>query len=114
MKLLKSERQLSEYDFRVASGSNKVLTCTVIGPHEQTEGIAVETGPQGARRIFYIPNVKNKSLIQTLNDHDEVVPGSVLKIEWLKDNSEGEGEFEVHLDEDLSPKPAPSEDAPTV
>lgn len=107
MKLLKSERELGEHDFRVAGGGNKKILCTVIGQHEPSEGIIVQLGvglPDNARTKVYIPKAKNLSLIATIDSNEEVVEGSVLSIEHLKDNSEGEGEFEVFLDEERSPK----------
>ncbi len=113
MKLLKSERELGEHDFRLAGGGNKKILCSLIGPHEQSEGVIVQLGvglPDNARTKVYLPKAKNLSLIQTINDNEELVEGSVLSIEWLKDNSEGEGEFEVFLDEERSPKSeAPTE-----
>lgn len=107
MKLLKTERQLSMYDFRKnGSGFAKIL-CTVVGDHEESQGVVVELGvglPDNARQKVYIPYSKNKSLIELIDKSEEVVPGTVLSIEWLKDNADGDGEFEVFLDEERSPK----------
>jgi len=105
MKLLKSERELGEHDFRIAGGGNKKILCTLIGPHEPSEGVIVQLGvglPDNARTKVYIPKAKNLSVIQLIHDND-LPEGSVVSIEHLKDNSEGEGEFEVFLDEERSP-----------
>lgn len=102
MKLLKTQRELSKYDFRKA-GHNKIEV-TIVSEHEETGGVIVEVGPVGARQKYLIPKEHNNSLFEVIADNDEVKPGAVLSIEWLKDDSEGEGEFEVFIDEDKSPK----------
>lgn len=106
MKLLKTERELSMHDFRAGDGHKKI-TVTLVGPHNESEGVVVEIGPAGAKQKKYIPLAKNKSLIETIHDNDELLPGAILIIEHLKDNSDGEGEFEVFFDDENSPKKEP-------
>ncbi len=102
MKLLKTQRELGEYNFRKQGHAKLILT--IISEDEKTGGLIIETGPQGSRHKFLIPKEHNTSLFETIVDNDEVTNGSVLSVEWLKDDSNGEGEFEVFLDEEQSPK----------
>lgn len=102
MKLLKTQRELGEFDFR-KPGFQKV-ELTIIDKDEKTGGLIVEVGPVGARQKYLVPETKNKSLFEVIDDNDEVKPGAILHVEWLKDDSNGEGEFEVFYDDEKSPK----------
>lgn len=102
MKLLKTQRELGEYNFR-KQGHSKIAF-TIVAPDEKTGGLIIETGPQGARQKFLIPKEHNIALFEIIDESEEVVPASVLHVEWLKDDSNNEGEFEVFLDEEQSPK----------
>ncbi len=108
MKVLKNQRELRSYDFRLAGGGNAKVEMTLCDPANEPssddERLIFETGPAGARQKFYVPLKGHKTLIETINDNDEVLPGAILLVEYLKDTSEGEGEFVIHFDDERSPK----------
>jgi len=113
MKLLKTQRPLSRYDFRASKGHNKV-TFTVLEEMTAQHGpdyegrLLVDIGLPGAPQKVYIPLEGNKVLYNDFFSLDEVQPGVKLTVEWLKDDENGEGEFEVFYDETTVPTNTPA------